>query len=334
MATRLYPLSKHLPKSLLPICDRELLHYQITQLAMAGINEIVLAAGHLVDQLRDFTASYSGGLRFHYSLEPEPRGTAGAIAEARDFLAGEPVVVLNADILSSVRIADVIAEHERRERVATVVGFAVDDPSRYGLLHVDGDALTGFSEKPEGQISAGQSFINAGIYVLEPQVYVDIPIGEKVSIEHQTFPKLIREHGSLTHFAHEGLWLDAGTFESYFQANFTLLARRYTGDDDWLWGKRDDCAIFKDQVFLCTSAQLGEKVDLFHRVIVMRGASIGRDSRLENCLVLPGASIGEGCALNDCIICPGATIAGGAILANTVMIKGEEPVPFFPHASQ
>ena len=116
MATRLYPLSKHLPKSLLPICDRELLHYQVTQLAMAGINEIVLAAGHLVEQLREFTAGYSGGLRFHYSLEPEPRGTAGAIAEARDFLAGEPVVVLNADILSSVRIADVIAEHERRER--------------------------------------------------------------------------------------------------------------------------------------------------------------------------------------------------------------------------
>lgn len=333
MATRLYPLSKHMPKSLLPICDRELLHYQVTQLAMAGINEIVLAAGHLVDQLREFTAGYSGGLRFHYSLEPEPRGTAGAIAEARDFLTGEPVVVLNADILSSVRIADLIAEHERRGRVATLVGFAVNDPSRYGLLHVDGDALTGFSEKPEGQISANQNYINAGIYVLEPQVYVDIPVGENVSIERQTFPKLISEHGSLTHFAHEGLWLDVGTFESYFQANFALLARRYVGDDDWLWGQRDDCAIFKDQVFLSKSAQLGERVDLFHRVIVMRGASIGGNSRLENCLVLPDANIGEGCALNDCIICPGVTTENGSTLANVVLIKDEEPVPFFPHAT-
>ena len=64
MATRLYPLSKHLPKSLLPICDRELLHYQITQLALAGINEIILAAGHLVDRLMQFVDGYSGGLEF------------------------------------------------------------------------------------------------------------------------------------------------------------------------------------------------------------------------------------------------------------------------------
>ncbi len=331
-ATRLAPLSKTLPKSLLPVCDREILHYQITQLALAGIGEIVLAAGHLVEQLRYFVEGYSGGLSFHFSIEPTPRGTAGAIAEARDYLGGEPVVVLNADILSAIRIQEVVKRHRDGGRPATVVGFAVPDPSRYGLLRVEGDRLLGFSEKPEGELGEGPHFINAGVYVLEYEAYREIPAGRPVSIERQTFPHLLARHGSLSHYAHEGLWIDIGTFESYFQANFALLARRYTGSDDWLWGQRDDCAIFKDLVMLSKSARLGSGVDLFHRVIVMRGASIGEDCRLQDCLVLPGASIGAGCRLRECIVGPGAMVAEGRQLANQVVIDGEAETPFFPQA--
>src|SRR5690606_21723411 len=111
MATRLFPLSRHIAKSLLPIADRELLHYQITQIAMAGISDIVLAAGQHVEQLEEYVKDYGGGLNFQLSLETEPLGTAGAIANAHELIEGESVVVLNADILSSLRLADFIAAH-------------------------------------------------------------------------------------------------------------------------------------------------------------------------------------------------------------------------------
>lgn len=332
LATRLLPLSSQLPKSLLPVCDREILHYQITQLAMAGINEIVLAAGHQVEKLRNFVQDYAGGLRFEFSLEPEPRGTAGAIAQAREMLGNEPVVVLNADILSSVKIADVIQLHQRHGTPATLVGFAVNDPSRYGLLKAKDNELLGFSEKPDGDPGPGPHYINAGIYVLEPLVYEEIPLGQAVSIERQTFPKLLNDYEKLTHYPHEGLWLDIGTFESYFQANFTLLARRYAVGDDWLWGERLDCAVFKDLIYLHKQAQLDRGVDLFHRVIVMRGATIGRDCRLQNCLVLPDADIGSCCQLTDCIIGPGARVAAGTPVSNAVVIAGEPDTPFYPAA--
>jgi len=332
LATRLLPLSKYMPKSLLPVCDREILHYQITQLVMAGISEIVLAAGHHVEQLREYVSAYSGGLQFYFSIEPEPRGTAGAIAEASDAIGAERLVVLNADILSSVSIADVVKLHEQQGAVATLVGFGVDDPSRYGLLKVRDSELLGFSEKPEGDLGPGPHFINAGIYVLEPEAYADIPAGQAVSIERQTFPRLLAGHGRLAHFAHEGLWLDIGTFESYFQANFALLARRYAGGEDWLWGQRDDCAVFKDLIYLGKSAQLGQGVDLFHRVIVMRGAEIGSQCRLQNVVVMPGARIGSGCRLNDCIIGPGAVVEGDAQVANVVRVAGEADLPFYPQA--
>jgi len=334
MATRLSPLSKTLPKSLLPVCDREILHYQVMQLAYAGINEIVLAAGHLVDELREYTSHYSGGLTFHYSIEAEPMGTAGAIAQAREYLDGDDVVVLNADILSSVKIADVIKAHKDGGRPATITGFAVDDPSRYGLLRVEDDKLTGFSEKPEGGLTEGKHFINAGVYVLSPEAYNEIPAGQKVSIERQTFPMLISQHQALTHYPHEGIWMDIGTFESYHQANFILLAHRYAAGEDWLWGDRDDCAVFKDLIYLSKSARLGKDVDLFHRVAVMRDTVIGDGSRLRNSLVMPGAIVGADCQLNDCIVGPGVEVDSRQKLSNLVLINDEPNTAFYPHSTE
>jgi len=332
-ATRLMPLSNYVPKSLLPVCDREVIHYQISQLARAGVYEIILAAGHMVDQLVAHVAHYSGGLEFSVSTEDEPLGTAGAIANAAKLIGADRAVVLNADIISAVNIEEVIESHNRSGKVATLVGQKVQDPSRFGLLELKGNEITGFIEKPEANSYPEDCYINAGIYILEPEALQQIPAGQKVSIEHETFPQLIEAHGSLNHYASEDLWADIGTFESYFAANFQLLAHRYTKGEDALWGERNDCAIFKDLIYLHKSATLGGQVDLYHRVIVMAGAKLGDDVRLQNCIVLPGAEIASGSRLQDCIVCSSAT-AGPGEIKNLVFVSGEEPQPFFPDTAQ
>lgn len=332
-ATRLAPLSNYIPKSLLPVCDREVIHYQIGELARAGINEIILATGHMVDQLVAHVSNYSGGLEFAVSTEPEPLGTAGAIAHASKLITGEQIVVLNADIISSVSIPEVIDKHNKSGKLATIVGQKVQDPSRFGLLKLDGDEITGFIEKPPEGEYPEVCYINAGIYVLEPDAVQQIPAGRKVSIERETFPALIERHGSLNHFPSDGLWADIGTFESYFAANFQLLAKRFTEGEDTLWGERSDCAIFKDLVYLNKSARLGGQADLFHRVIVMAGARIGDGVRLQNSLVLPHAEIAADTKLQDCMVCEGAA-AGPGEFTNLVFIRGEEPQPFYPETAQ
>lgn len=334
-ATRLWPLSKYTAKSLLPVCDREVLLYQISQLAYAGIKDIVLATGGThVDQLRDYCAAFGGGVNFHFSIETEPLGTAGAIANAADFIAGDSVVVLNADILSDVRIGDVVQRHFTAGRRATLVGYAVPDPARYGLLHTLDDAITGFSEKPEGVLDSGPHYINAGLYVLHPDVVAAIPTGRSVSIERETFPQLISGHGELTLHPHTGLWIDIGTFESYFHANFALIGRRYTFGEDQLWGQRDDCSVFKDFVYISKQAQLNRGVDLYHRVAVMGGCEIGADVKLRDALLLPGAKIGAGARLESVLVGPGVEVEAGAQAAHMLLVKGEEPQPFYPLATE
>jgi mannose-1-phosphate guanylyltransferase len=332
IASRLYPLSRYVAKSLLPICDRELLHYQVAQLARAGIGEIILAAGHHVEQIEAFTKQYSGGLGFHTCLETEPLGTAGAIANAWEYIEDEPVVVLNADILSSLDIGALLERHQRSGSVATVVGYAVPDPSRYGLLRKEGERLLGFDEKPRDDPGPGPHFINAGVYVLEPEAVRAIPLGRRISIERETFPQLIESRGHLGFYELQGFWADIGTFESYFAASFALLAQRYSVGETALWGERDDAAVFKDLIYINKSARLGPGVDLYHRVIVMADCSVGGGCRLRNTIVMPGASIGDGARLQDCIVGPGAGIGEGEQFEHAVIVQGEPPVAFYPEA--
>ncbi len=379
LATRLLPLSKTQAKSLLPVLDRELLYYQIAQLARAGIGEIILAAGHQVEQLEEYVAHFQG-IKIRISVESEPRGTAGAIANARELLGDEPVVVLNADILSSIDLADVIEIHEQQGRVATLVGYGVEDPSRFGLFRlrplgedraaeydpvddepagnghrrgngldhddvrtharaaIEGETappiseIIGFLEKPQGYVGDPPHYINAGVYVLQPEAVASIPGNRPVSIERETFPMLLGQYGSFTHYPHQGLWVDIGTFEGYFKANFSLLARRFTFGEDALWGRRDDCAIFKDLVYLNKTATLGAGVDLYHRVAAMAGSSIGAASRLQDCILMPGSSVGSGCQLKQMILGPGVAVQDGQQLANQVLVQDEDPVPFFVSA--
>ena len=333
LATRLLPLSQHMPKSLLPICDRELLHYQISQLALAGVNRIVLAAGYKVEQLREYVQSYSGGLEFSYSIEPEPRGTAGALAYAREHIGIEQAIVLNADILSNVDLKTVIKAHKQARRPATLVGYKVADPSRYGLFQLEGDSIVGFTEKPPVHSTSVAAYINAGVYVLEPEVIASIPTDRLVSIERETFPQLIEEHGALTHFAHDEFWYDIGTFEGYFTASFALLAARYTRGETTLWGAREDSVVFKDLVYISKRATLAHGVDLFHRVIVMRDVSIGEGCRLQNCILMPGARVGAYVRLTDCVLGPNAHVDSGQELSQSVVVDGEARVPFYPEAT-
>jgi mannose-1-phosphate guanylyltransferase len=244
------------------------------------------------------------------------------------------VVVLNADILSALDISALLAAHEAAGRLATLTGFGVADPARYGLLHTEGDKLLGFVEKPQGHPGPGPHFINAGGYVLEPQAVRAIPLGRSVSIERETFPLLIERSGHLGFYELKGLWADIGTFESYFAANFALLAQRYTHGETALWGARDDCAVFKDLIYINQSARLGAGVDLYHRVVVMAGCTLDGANRLQNVLLLPGAHLGEGVRLRDCIVGPGAEVAAGEQLDHALVLREEATAPFYPEAEQ
>jgi NDP-sugar pyrophosphorylase family protein len=223
-----------------------------------------------------------------------------------------------------------IEQHNASNASASIAGYAVDDPARYGLLDVIGGWVTGFREKPDAVSPEDKYLINAGVYILGNRFYDNhLPEG-KSSIEREGFPAAIAGADPPHCYEHGGYWIDIGTFESYFEANFSLLNRYYMEGADWLWGERNDTAVFKDQIYLNKSCRLGKHVDLFHRVIMMSETRVGDRCRLQNTITMGNCCIGDNCRLENCIIGPSARVAAGSELANTVVVADEEDTPFYP----
>jgi len=222
--TRLRPLTNTTPKPMLPLLGRPLLQYTFDHLAAAGVRHVTLACGYLPTQIQAYFGSRLNGFALDYKVEPEPLGTGGGIRFAANGV-DSTFLALNGDSLREADLARLVAFHREREAKATILLTKVSDASRYGLVRVADDGrVLGFLEKPDAE-EIDSDFINAGLYVLEPDVLELIAPGRPVSIERDVFP-VLAERAQLYALALPGYWLDVGTPESYLQAHLDLVERQ------------------------------------------------------------------------------------------------------------
>ena len=222
--TRLRPLTLHTPKPIVPILTRPFLALQIDLLKSTGIEEIVLSLSYQPRRIEEIFGDGSElGVRIHYTMEPEPLGTAGAVKNAEALLSNR-TVVFNGDVLSDLDLGAVLKFHEEVGARATIVLTPVANPSAYGLVETD-DAgrVLRFLEKPSyDEITCDT--INAGVYILEPELMEYIPRGTNYSFERGFFPHLLREGVPFFAYVHRGYWIDIGTPEKYLRVHRDILS--------------------------------------------------------------------------------------------------------------
>ena len=228
--TRLRPVTSRVPKPVAPVVERPFVAYILDNLARHGVERAVFSTGYLAEAIEAVIGDGAGyGLEVVYAVEHEPLGTAGAIANCEAVLDDGSFYVFNGDVLSDVDLSALAATHAAKGGMGTIFLTPVEDPRRYGLVELREDgSVASFLEKPgEWQ---GTALINAGVYVLEPEVMEMIPRGRLFSIERGVFPKLAAA-GSLYGYVDHGYWRDIGTPDSYLQAHFDILerARRHLG---------------------------------------------------------------------------------------------------------
>ena len=191
--TRLRPLTLHTPKPIVPIFNRPFLHYQIDLLKQVPeIDEVILSLNYQPRRIEDvFGDGAEAGIKIRYVVEPAPLGTGGAVRYAGDALT-DSVVVFNGDVLTQVDLAAVLRLHRERKARATIVLTPVDNPTAYGLVETDeaGNILR-FLEKPKPE-EITTNYINAGIYILEPDTFDRIPKDTPWSIERELLPVVHR----------------------------------------------------------------------------------------------------------------------------------------------
>ena len=193
--TRLRPLTFTTPKPLLPIVNQPFLERQLVWLADHGVDDVVLSMGYLPDAFHAHFRDESGhdtfrGMRLRYAVEDEPLGTAGAIRFAADGI-DERFVVCNGDVLTGLDLSAMVEFHDERGAEVTIALTRVEDPSAFGVVPTAPDGgVIAFVEKPAPG-SAPSDWINAGTYVLEPSFLDRIPPRLNVSVERETFPRLL-----------------------------------------------------------------------------------------------------------------------------------------------
>jgi len=206
--TRLRPLTYEIPKPLIPVKGKPILEHLIKNLKKHGIEDIILAVGHLSDKLiAYFGHGDKWGISIRYVHENEKMGTAGPLKLAANMLK-DRFIMLNGDVLSRLDIQDFSRFHKKHGGLATISLIAVADPTQYGVVQMQGDKVIGFVEKPKDPPS---NLINAGVYALDKRVLEYIPDGFSM-MERDVFPKLAQE-GKLFGYVYSGQWFDVGTPE-------------------------------------------------------------------------------------------------------------------------
>ncbi len=212
LSTRLGDIAKSTPKILLEIKGRTVLDWQLEKLYKLGVKEIVLAAGHLADTLRENVGVERNGVKIIYAIEPKRLGTGGAIKFAWEHLPdnNESTIILNGDILS---LADLktMSGRLRPESGGILLGARVEDASTYGTLIFNGqNRLQEFKEK-EGLSQPG--YINGGIYLFTNNIKKYFPDNDVFSIEYDVFDK-IKDHAiDLDVHLSDEPWVDIGVPE-------------------------------------------------------------------------------------------------------------------------
>src|SRR6478736_2114513 len=298
--TRLRPLTLHTPKPIVPIFNRPFLHYQIDLLKQVPeIDEVILSLNYQPRRIEDvFGDGAEVGIKIRYVVEPAPLGTGGAVRYAGDALT-ESVVVFNGDVLTQVDLAAVLKLHRERKARATIVLTPVDNPTAYGLVETDkaGNILR-FLEKPKPE-EITTNYINAGIYILEPDTFDRIPKDTPWSIERSFFPSFIERGETFVAYQYNGYWIDIGTPEKYTQVHRDIMDGRYQAPP--FAGRAPGYA------FVAPDARVDEGVAIEGPVFIDQGAVVKAGARIGAYSV-----IGRQCHVEE-----DAVVRGSILWANT-----------------
>jgi mannose-1-phosphate guanylyltransferase len=316
--TRLRPLTFTTPKPLLPIANQPHLERQLLWLASHGVDEVVLSMGYLPDAFHEhFKPDGSGhdvfgDIVIRYAVESEPLGTAGAVRFAAEGI-DERIIVCNGDVLTGLDLDAMVRFHDENGAEATISLTQVEDPSAFGVVPTQDDgSVIAFVEKPAPG-KAPSNWINAGTYVVEPSFLERIPPRLNVSVERETFPRMLAEPGLLFGYKSDAYWLDIGTPEKYLEAHADALAGRLSNPP------APDAREIASGVWMQGDATIEPDARIEAPVLIGAGARIEAGARV-HASVLGAAAVVEARAdIDRAVLHTGARVSHGGSVRDSVV---------------
>lgn len=313
--TRLRPLTNDLPKPVLPVANRPFFEYMLDHLREAGVTRVIMALGYRAEPLiESFGDGSAYGLRIDYEVEQKPLGTSGAVRALLPELK-ETFLVLNGDCVTEIDIAAMVDQHVERREYATLAVHTVDDPSRYGVVVIDGIGYVNrFIEKPPGPRFPAHT-VNSGVYALEPEMFNFIGDGFSM-FEKDLFPTALMSGVEIGTFPWEGYFMDMGTPESFLQLNRDVLTEtapaRRPRDEPATIPTIHESTHIEDPISCGDGVTVGENSRIIGPVVLGDGVIIENTAHVEDSVILAGARIGANATVRGAIVAQNAVVPDGA----------------------
>lgn len=215
--TRLYPITKEIPKPLLPVNKKPIINYLVDLFKGHGIKEIAILISKKDKQdfewwkKRYYPSVNSGQVaNIRLVVEEQPLGTFGGLYLLKNWIGKSKFFLTNGDELKKIDLNKMADSHNNLGTIALV---QVENPQDYGVIVCEDEKIKEFLEKPENPVS---NYINSGFYLLNPEI-LDYCKPEFSMIEKDIFPQLAQER-KLGGFKFNGYWTDCGTWEKYEKA--------------------------------------------------------------------------------------------------------------------
>ncbi|WP_169045741.1 nucleotidyltransferase family protein [Aeromonas salmonicida] len=215
--TRLRPLTDNCPKPMLKVGDKPILEILLNQFLKAGFKNIYISTHYMPEQITGYFGDGSAwGADIRYVHEESPLGTGGALGLLPADIPALPLIMINGDVLTTVDFNHLLDFHNKYQPMATMCVREYDYQIPYGVISGDGHRILEMQEKP-----IQRYFVNAGIYVVSPALFMNVPRQERIDMPTLLEQQIAKQEEVLMFPIHE-YWLDIGRMDDFHKAQLDI----------------------------------------------------------------------------------------------------------------
>jgi Nucleoside-diphosphate-sugar pyrophosphorylase involved in lipopolysaccharide biosynthesis/translation initiation factor 2B, gamma/epsilon subunits (eIF-2Bgamma/eIF-2Bepsilon) len=215
--SRLKPLTDHCPKPMLKIGDKPMLEILLSGFIKAGFHHFYISTHYMPECIKDYFGDGSAwGVSIQYVYEHDPLGTGGALGLLPKDIPELPLIMINGDILTSLDFERLMTFHLKHKPAATMCVRQYEYQIPYGVINGDGHRVIDIQEKP-----IERYFVNAGIYMLSPELFKSVPNGMRIDMPTLLEQKIASNQDVLMFPFHE-YWLDIGRMDDFNRAQIDI----------------------------------------------------------------------------------------------------------------
>jgi NDP-sugar pyrophosphorylase family protein len=309
LGTRLRPLTDFLPKPMMPIANRPVLHHLLNLLHRHDVREVGINLHAFPDMIQSYFGDGSKlDMSITWSHEPELLGTAGGTKKLQSFFGDETILVTSGDGLHDIDVTALLGHHRRMGGIATLSVKPVSDPSAYGVVILDRDTrIRGFQEKPRRD-EARSELANCGVYIIEAELLDRIPPDAFHDFGRDVWPQLVAANEPIFAYTTLAYWNDVGDLDEFrnsiLDAVLGHVRVEIAGDEfaPGVWAE-DGCridasAILEGPIALGPNVVVDAEAQIRGPVAIGADCVVGRAAAIRRAALLPGTAVpDEGLAI-------------------------------------